>query len=243
MSALLQLENVTYAYPGAAGPVLSQLEFSLDQGQHIGLIGPNGCGKTTLLHLAMGLIKPDSGRVLHMGRGVETDKDWTELRRNLGLVFQNADDQLFSPTVIEDVAFGPLNLGQGPDQALETARAVLRDLGLEKLEDRVTHKLSGGEKRLVSLATVLAMRPRGLLMDEPTNDLDPDTRARLIEIVRGLDMACLIVSHDWDFLAQTTDPVLAMELGRVRLDASVEIHHHAHAHPHGDVPHAHGEEE
>jgi cobalt/nickel transport system ATP-binding protein len=233
---LLELCDISFAYGDK--PVLQHANLALDAGC-IGLIGPNGSGKTTLLHAAMGLVTPDSGEILLNGEPVREKKGLRELRRQVGFVFQNPDDQLFCPTVLEDVAFGPLNLGMPPQQARETACGALARLGLAGFEDRVTHRLSGGEKRLVSLATVLSMSPKGLLLDEPTNDLDPETRERFIDIVRSLDQSMLIVSHDWDFLDQVAGGLFSLEKGRpVSKDRSI-LHRHVHAHPAGEVCHEH----
>ncbi|MDK2954614.1 MAG: cobalt/nickel transport system ATP-binding protein [Desulfovibrionales bacterium] len=233
---LLELRDISFAYDGK--PVLQRANLAMGAGC-IGLIGPNGSGKTTLLHAAMGVVTPDSGEILLNGEPVRGKKGLRELRRQVGFVFQNPEDQLFCPTVLEDVAFGPLNLGMPPKQARETASAALARLGLAGFEDRVTHRLSGGEKRLVSLATVLSMSPRGLLLDEPTNDLDPETRIRFIDIVRSLDQAMLIVSHDWDFLDQVADKLYALEHGQAVSKDRGALHRHVHAHPAGELLHEH----
>lgn len=236
---LLELRDIRYLYPGASKPVLDGASLRLFPGEKLGLIGANGSGKTTLFHIAMGLRRQSAGEVLFEGAPVSGPQDFRALRRRVGLVFQQADDQLFCPTVLEDVAFGPLNLGKSPAEAADIASATLRRLGLNGFEERVTHKLSGGEKRLVALATVLAMEPDALLLDEPTNDLDPDTRDRLIDALRSLDLAYCIISHDWDFLAATIGALYSVEHGRVHLKDKAALHTHRHGHLGGDAPHIH----
>ncbi len=200
---LIEMVNLNFTYPGAASPVFQDLNFQLLPGKHVGLVGPNGCGKTTMLHLIMGLLHPQAGRIVIFGEEVRKEKDFIQVRQKVGLLFQNADDQLFCPTVIEDVAFGPLNQGKTTAEALEIARATMARLGLNGFEERVTYKLSGGEKKLVSLATVLAMQPQLLLLDEPTTGLDEATRHRIIHILQDLTIAYMIVSHERDFLNHT----------------------------------------
>ncbi|UWQ03482.1 energy-coupling factor ABC transporter ATP-binding protein (plasmid) [Aliiroseovarius crassostreae] len=198
---LIELEDIHFAYPGL-DPVLEGAALRLEPGERLSLVGPNGAGKSTLLKIIMGLITPMSGTVKAFGKPCIAEADFHEMRRRVGLVFQDADDQLFCPTVAEDVAFGPLNLGKSKYEALAIVDRVLSRLGLIHLRDRVTHKLSGGEKRLVTLATVLAMEPEVLILDEPTNALDPDNYARLIEILKGLDQAILLVSHVPEFRSE-----------------------------------------
>jgi cobalt/nickel transport system ATP-binding protein len=200
---LIEMHNITFAYPGSPQPVFQDFNFQLRPGNHLGLIGPNGSGKTTMLHLIMGLLRPQAGRIVIFGQEVKKNKDFIHIRQKVGLLFQNADDQLFCPTVIEDVAFGPLNQGKPPAEAIHIARETMARLGLAGFEDRVTYKLSGGEKKLVALAAVLAMQPQLLLLDEPTAGLDENTRHRLIHILQDLNIPYMIVSHEPDFLHHT----------------------------------------
>ena len=217
-SPIFSLHDISFSYPG--NDVLRNVDFELRKGQKIGLTGHNGSGKTTLLHIIMGLLKPQSGQIRYMDRELKTDEDFMELRKGVGLLFQQADDQLFCPTVLEDVAFGPLNLGKSPEEARKTAEFTLCTLGLSGYGDRVSYRLSGGEKKLVSLATVLAMEPQALVLDEPTNDLDPTMRERLIEILNSLDIAMLVVSHDLDFLVKITDVEYSCRKGKILRGAS-----------------------
>jgi cobalt/nickel transport system ATP-binding protein len=235
---LINLEGVSFNYPG--GPlVLNELDFQFKRGDRIGLIAPNGSGKTTLLHLIMGLLKPTAGRIEIFGKLTRDEKDFADVRRKIGLLFQDADDQLFSPTVLEDVAFGPLNLGKPKKEAIQIAQKTLAFLGLNGFEDRITFKLSGGEKRLVSLATVLAMEPEILFLDEPINGLDIKTRLKLKEVLANLDLSFILISHDFDFLAETAHAIYTMDNGKIRLDKELHVHEHVHAHEHGVYPHRH----
>ncbi len=236
---VIDLENISFAYPDGRD-VLSGLSFKLDKGARAGLIGPNGSGKTTLLHMIMGLIPPSEGAIRLFGREMRSEKDFHESRKNIGLVFQNPDDQLFSPTVLEDVAFGPLNLGAGPEEARDIALKTLKDLHLTGFEDRISYRLSGGEKKLVALATVLAMDPAVLVMDEPTTGLDEKTNDRIVSILNTLDKTLLIVSHEYNFLARTTNDFYGMRDGRIfYAGESATLHTHYHAHAAGEVPHKH----
>ncbi|MFW2586653.1 energy-coupling factor ABC transporter ATP-binding protein [Sagittula sp. SSi028] len=211
---LLALNDICFAYAGQA-PVLDGASLSLNAGQRLSITGPNGAGKSTLLRIALGLQQPQSGEVRAFGSPRRKEADFLEVRRRIGLVFQDADDQLFCPTVAEDVAFGPLNLGKSRAEALAIVDRVLADLDLAHLRDRITHKLSGGEKRLVTLATVLAMEPEALLLDEPTNALDTRNEARLLEILQSLPQAILLVSHSTEFRAALAPEALELRDGRL----------------------------
>jgi cobalt/nickel transport system ATP-binding protein len=235
---IIKLKNITFSYPGA-DPVLNNLDLQFFPGEKMGLVAPNGSGKTTLLHIIMGLLKPKSGSIEIFGNPVSDEKDFLEVRQRIGLLFQDSDDQLFSPTVLEDVTFGPLNLGKTKADAIALARRTLAYLGLADFEDRITFKLSGGEKRLVSLATVLAMEPEILLLDEPINGLDTKTQKIITDILSKLELSYIIISHDIDFLADTTNALYTMQEGRILLDNKLYVHKHVHAHPHGTYPHKH----
>jgi cobalt/nickel transport system ATP-binding protein len=163
----------------------------------------------------VGLLKPSAGTVEAFGRVRRTEKDFREVRARAGLLFQDSDDQLFCPTVAEDVAFGPLNLGKSPAEARAIVAETLAMLGLDGFADRITHKLSDGEKRLVALATVLAMRPETLLLDEPTNALDEATAARLTGILLALPQSMVVISHDAAFLGRIATRRMKLERGRL----------------------------
>ncbi len=235
---LLELQDITFSHPGERNPLFNKLNLVIND-QHIGLIGPNGCGKTSLIYLMVGLLRPDSGKILFQGKELVREQDFRPLRSAIGFLFQNSDDQLFSPTVMEDVCFGPLNQGHKPELARIIAQETLSQLGIAGFEERLTHKLSGGEKKLVALATILAMKPALLLLDEPTNNLDPQTRNQLMIIIKGLSQPHIIISHDWDFLAETSPQLFTIEHGHLHQCSHEHIHSHRHFHPYGDHPHQH----
>ncbi len=235
---IIELKGICYAYPGSP-PVLDDLDFTLCRKDKIGLVAPNGSGKTTLFHVIMGLLRPSSGSIEIFGKPVLKEKEFRDVRRRIGLLFQDADDQLFSPTVIEDVAFGPLNLGKSSREAIDISRKTLAFLGMSEFENRITFKLSGGEKRMISLATILAMEPEVLLLDEPTTGLDNATRDTLAKVLEALDMSLILISHNADFLETTTEMIYSMENGRILTDEQVHFHYHYHAHTRGTIPHKH----
>lgn len=235
---IIALQGIRFGYPGSK-PILEDLEFALGPGERVGILAPNGSGKTTLFLLIMGLLRPQAGEIRVFGKPRRAEADFLEVRRRIGLVFQDPEDQLFCPTVIEDVAFGPLNLGRSRQEALAAARRTLAALGLEGFEDRIGFQLSGGEKRLVSLAAVLAMEPEALLLDEPENGLDSRTRLRLVEVLEGLAIPQAIVSHDIDLLTALCDRLLTLEAGRICGVDGEALHRHVHAHRLGDRPHRH----
>jgi cobalt/nickel transport system ATP-binding protein len=213
-NTLINLSGIAFGYD-AERPVFDGLDLRLREGERMGLAGPNGSGKTTLLHIIVGLLRPRSGRVEVFGTERTDETAFAPVREKVGLLFQNPEDQLFCPTVAEDVAFGPLNLGKTHAEATGAVRRTLEALGLGGFEDRITHHLSEGEKKLVALATVLAMEPDVLLLDEPTAGLDEATKKRVVEIIAGLDKSLIIVSHDAALLETACTSRLALRDGRI----------------------------
>jgi cobalt/nickel transport system ATP-binding protein len=156
---------------------------------------------------------PESGDVEIFGKARVEERDFHDIRGRIGFLFQDADDQLFCPTVLEDVAFGPLNMGKTPAEAKRIVSATLASLNLTGFEERITYQLSGGEKRLVSLATVLAMEPDILILDEPTSGLDEATTERIVHILNKSDLTFILISHDREFLERTTNKTLKIKDG------------------------------
>jgi len=213
--SVIRLSKITFGY-GAERSVFRDLCLELGAGERVGLMGPNGVGKTSLLHIMVGLLKPREGSVEIFGKPRLTEKDFEEARERMGLLFQDSDDQLFCPTVAEDVAFGPLNLGKPREEAIEIVRETLEAVGLKGFGDRVTHRLSGGEKKLVALATVLAMKPDVLLLDEPTSGLDEESRERITGLLRELTQPRIIISQDREVVEGMTDSIWLMRDGQIR---------------------------
>ena len=212
---ILELNGITFGYPSRRS-VLNGLELTFSKGQRIGLVGGNGSGKTTLFHIIMGLLKPTAGEIRAFRKSRETEADFKEVREKIGLLFQDSDDQLFCPTVAGDIAFGPLNLGKTQTEAREIVKETLETLGLLGFEDRVSYKLSSGEKRLVALATVIAMNPEALLLDEPTTGLDTKTTERIVGFLNNqTELSYIIISHDHEFLERTTQCIYKMAGGKI----------------------------
>lgn len=211
---LIDLQRVGFSY-ATGSPVLVDCNFSVRSGDRIALLGHNGSGKTTLLHLTVGLLAPQSGQIVAFGQPRRTEADFYEVRCRAGLLFQEVEDQLFCPTVAEDVAFGPLNQGKSREAVCDLVRRTLATLGLEGYDDRVTHHLSGGEKRLVALAGVMAMEPDVLLLDEPTAGLDETATDRLADILGALPQAMAIASHDRPFLRRVAGLAYQLNEGRM----------------------------
>ena len=193
------------------------MSFSIGKGESVGLIGANGAGKSTIMKLLLGLLGPDSGKV--MIDGIEVKKETLgDIRAKLGFVLQNSDNQMFMPTVYEDMIFGPLNYGLPREEADRRVDEVLGRLGLEYLKNRYNHKISGGEKRMAAIATILAMEPEAILMDEPTSALDPYNRRIVINTIKGLPQTRLIASHDLDMILDTCGRVILISEGRIAAD-------------------------
>jgi cobalt/nickel transport system ATP-binding protein len=197
---------------------LERVSFALTAGERVALVGPNGAGKTTLFLRLCGVLTGKPGEVTVCGRDPADPKQRKELPARVGVVFQNPDDQLFSATVLEDVAFGPLNMGATADEARATATAALAGVGLSGCEERSPHKLSGGEKRRAALAGVLAMNPAVLLLDEPSMFLDPRGRRELIRTVCDLPGTLLIATHDLDLVLDCCPRTIVLDGGKLAAD-------------------------
>ena len=217
---MIEFRHVDFSYEKDR-PVLRDLSFCIEKGESVGLIGANGAGKSTVMKLLLGLLAPSSGEILVDGIRVEK-KTLPEIRRKLGFVLQNSDNQMFMPTVYEDMIFAPLNYGLSREEAEKRVDAVLRKLGLEELKHRHNHRISGGEKRMAAIATILAMEPEAVLMDEPSSALDPCNRRRVINIIRELKQTKLITSHDLDMILDTCERVILLSGGRIAADGRAE---------------------
>jgi len=215
LDRLFDLQDISFSYPGTQKTVLQNVSLNLTAGERLCLTGSNGAGKSTLLRIMVGLLKPVSGSVTAFGKMREKEADFWEVRRLAGLIFQDPDDQLFCPSVAEDIAFGPYNLGKSREETEIIVSNVLEKLRLTHFRDRITHKLSGGEKRLVTLATVLAMEPEVLLLDEPTNALDEETVEHICQVLLSLPQAMIIVSHDSRFRKRMATRILHLEKGKI----------------------------
>jgi cobalt/nickel transport system ATP-binding protein len=215
MSCAIHARDLRFTYPnGVTG--LDGLELHVTHGERVAVLGPNGAGKTTLMLHLNALLK-GSGRLEVAGLRVGHD-DVRDLRARVGLIFQDPDDQLFMPTVREDVAFGPLNLGLSRDDALTRVAEALAAVRMEHVADRAPHQLSLGQRRRVAIATVLAMRPQLLVLDEPSANLDPRARRELLEVLDGLAGTMLVVTHDLPFAAALCERALVLSEGRFVAD-------------------------
>ena len=216
---MIEFRAVSFAYEKNA-PVLKNLSFRVRKGETVGLIGANGAGKSTVMKLLLGLLEGE-GKILV--DGVEVRRDTLgEIRRKLGLVLQNADNQMFMPTVYEDMIFGPLNYMLSREEAEARADAALEQLGITDLKHRHNHKLSGGEKRMAAIATILAMEPEAILMDEPTAALDPYNRRVVINTINSLPQTKVITSHDLDMILDTCERVILLDRGEIVADGPVK---------------------
>ena len=237
---VLEVSGLSFSYPDTPD-VLRGINLQVWPGERVGFIGPNGAGKTTFFLLVCGVLRPEAGEILLFGRPVAPG----EFRPEVGMVFQDPDDQLFCPSVRDDVAFGPLNLGLPKEEVEARVREALSITGVPDLADRPPHHLSEGEKRLVSIAGVLAMRPKLVIYDEPTSNLDIRYRRRLIRFLQSSDETLLIASHDLEFILEVCDRVVLMDEGRIvangkprEVMGNVELMEaHGLERPHSLVPH------
>lgn len=266
---IVEVRDLQYAYPDGT-QALSGVSFRIQHGESVALVGANGAGKSTLLQHLNGCLAPAAGEV-RIGDFPLSPGALAEVRRTVGMVFQDPDDQLFMPTVEDDVAFGPLNLGLPPLEVAQRVCSALDTVGCAHLATRPPYRLSGGEKRAVAIATVLAMSPSILVLDEPTSNLDPRARREFINLLRGFTHTKIIATHDLDMVLDLCERTIVLHAGRVLADApTLDIFTndalltqgrlerplcmqggmggaHVHVHQHGDGPahkhlHVHGQE-
>jgi len=216
MSTLLCFKNVIVRRGGRT--VLHGIDLDVSLGERVVVRGSIGVGKTTLLLAALGLIEHDSGEISLVNERCRRDAEFSKFRGEIGLLFQDPDDQLIGPTVLEDIEFGPLNLGWSAERAHEAADVALAQVGLDELAERPVHELSGGEKRLVALAGLLAMSPKLLLLDEPTASLDESTARRLLDILCSSSLSMLIASHDPLCIKALATRSVMLQGGTLRVD-------------------------
>jgi cobalt/nickel transport system ATP-binding protein len=213
---ILDLRGVAHAYPDGHQSLFG-VDLHVHPGERVALLGPNGAGKTTLVLHLNGILRAGRGSVTISGLPV-TDASLPEIRRRVGIVFQDPDDQLFMPSVRDDVAFGPANLGLSREEVGQRVEEALRAVGMLDLIDRPPHHLSFGQRRRVAVATVLAMRPEILVLDEPSSNLDPASRRELAEILESLDVTVLMVTHDLPYALQLCERSVVLSGGVVAAD-------------------------
>ena len=212
---MIRFENVSFGYE-TGHPILKQLNFSIQSGESVGLIGANGVGKSTLMKLILGLLQGE-GTVWVDHLPVEK-KNHAEIRKKIGYVLQDSDNQMFMPTVYEDMIFGPRNYRYGKEETEQKVDEVLQQLHLTHLKHCYNHKLSGGEKRMAAIATILTMNPDIILMDEPSIALDPVNRRLVINTIKRLSQTRLIASHDLDMILDVCDKVILLSHGEIAAD-------------------------
>lgn len=213
---IVEARDVAYTYPDG-NEALKNISFLITHGESVAFVGANGAGKSTLLMHLIGHLLPVKG-TLRIGDYPLVKETIQNIRRTVGMVFQDSDDQLFMPTVYDDVAFGPLNMGLPPEVVDEKVRLTLETVGALHLIKRPAHRLSGGEKRSVAIATVLSMSPDILVMDEPTSNLDPRARRRLIELLKSFRHTKIIATHDLDMALDLCERTIILKNGEVAAD-------------------------
>ena len=216
---MITFENVSFSYDGNT-PVVDSLSFTIEKSETVGLIGANGAGKSTIMKLLLGLLT-GMGKIT-VGDLPMNKQNLPQIRKAVGFVLQDSDNQMFMPTVYEDMIFGPRNYGFSKEQAEQRVDAVLNRLGLTELKHRYNHKISGGEKRMVAIATILAMEPEVILMDEPSTALDPVNRRTVINAINDLPQTKLIASHDLDMILDTCQRVILLSHGKIVADGDAE---------------------
>jgi cobalt/nickel transport system ATP-binding protein len=215
METIISVSCLKHTYPDTTEIHICGLDFVVNRGERVAILGGNGSGKTTLLYHILGLLKPDEGRVSVFG--VNPAQRYNEIRKRIGVLLQNVDDQILSPTVWDDVSFSPRNYGYGKEQIVLMVEQVLEELAISHLRDKICHYLSGGEKRKVALAGALVMRPELLILDEPFEGLDNRSRAELVTLLNSYNragMTIIMSTHDLNLVAAFADRVYVLARGR-----------------------------
>jgi cobalt/nickel transport system ATP-binding protein len=220
VSEAVKIEQLVFSYPDGT-TALDNVSISINKNEKIGIVGSNGAGKSTLVNHLNGYFLTQKGTIYINGI-LLSKKTQEEIRRHVGVVFQNPDDQLFMTRLYDDIAFGPKNLGMPEEEIGKAVEKVLHELNLWELRDKPSMHMSQGQKRFAAFATVLVMHPSIIVVDEPTSDLDPRNRRKLIRLMNNLDSTCIAVSHDLDFIWDTCERVLVMSSGKVVVDGKTK---------------------
>ena len=214
----LSTENLSFTYPDGT-QALKNINIEIEKGEKVAIIGPNGAGKSTLFSHFNGLTEPTSGYVKIEGKPISFEKDeLLKVRQKVGIVFQDPNDQLFAPTVKEDIAFGPMNLGLSYDEVEKRVEDALKMVGMENYEDKTPHHLSGGQQKRIAIAGIIAMKPELMILDEPTAGLDPDGVEKVLNIMNQLNeegMTLIISSHDIDMISKYADKIFVLYNGEI----------------------------
>ncbi len=212
MQKVIEIKNLNYTYPDGTS-ALKDITLDVFKGDSVAIIGPNGAGKTTLLLHLNGILNGNNAvKVCNLSIN---ESNLGEIRKKVGLLFQDPDDQLFMPTVFDDVAFGPVNMGLGKDEVEKRVKEALRFVDMEGYKERISHHLSFGEKKRISFATILSMNPEILVLDEVTGNLDPKHRKRFIRFLKDMDITKLIATHDMDMVLAICNKVVVMDEGKI----------------------------
>jgi len=220
---IIEVQEVSYSYPDTT-PALKNVSFTIKQGDCVGLIGPNGAGKSTIFLLLMGFLKPSQGTIYILNQELNK-KTRKELRKKIGMVFQDPNDQLFSPTLWEDVAFGPYNLGYDQEEVKRRVQGTLEIVGLDTLKNKAPHYLSFGEKKKAALATILSMDPEILFLDEPLSNLDPESYIEILELIqkyKKANLTIILATHDVDILPILVDRCILIDKGEIICENPVQ---------------------
>lgn len=209
---MVEIKNLDYTYPNG-GVALIDINLDIFEGEFVGIIGPNGAGKTTFLLHLNGILR-GCGRISVLDMEMN-EKNLKKIRSKVGTVFQDPDDQLFSPTVFDDVSFGPLNMKLPKDAVIKRTKEALTQVEMSEFEDSSPHHLSFGEKKRISLATVLSMNPEILVLDEPSSNLDPKSRRHLMEVLKGIRVTKIISGHDLELILDICNKVVVLDKGKI----------------------------